>query len=383
MYFRQLSQTLERLALFYPIVGIMGPRQSGKTTLARSFFKNLPYVSLEDLDTRAIAQGDPRGFLNNYPQGAIFDEIQHVPELFSYLQGIVDNSQKKGRYVITGSQNFALTSHISQSLPGRIGMTTLLPLSLSELNSSAEIYTQLFKGGYPGLHQLNMPPIDFYSSYIQTYIERDVRQIKNIGDFSKFQMFLKLCAGRIGQLMNLSSLSQDCGISHTTARQWLTVLEASYLVFLVQPFHQNFNKRLTKMAKLYFCDTGLACTLLGLEKAEQLQTHYLKGALFENIVMLELLKARFNKGLPGNLYFWRDKTGHEIDCIAEWGGQIKAIEIKSSMTFQNDFIKGLRYFHELSKKSKNYLIYNGSQDGAYLETQLVPLKNIDKLLTEE
>ena len=285
--------------------------------------------------------------------------MQHVPELLSYLQEIVDESPAKGRYILTGSQNFALSHHVSQSLSGRIGMTTLLPLSLSELGMPTNIDSTIFKGGYPGLHSLNMHPLDFYPSYVQTYIERDVRQLKNIENIGRFQTFLKLCAGRVGQILNLSSLAQDCGISHTTVRQWLNILEASYLIFFLQPFHQSFNKRLIKMPKLYFYDTGLACMLLGLEKERQLETHYLKGALFENLIVLEIFKRRLNQGLPANLYFWRDRTGHEVDLLAEWGSDIHAIEIRASSTFQSDFIKNVQYFCELSQIAKGYLIYTG------------------------
>jgi predicted AAA+ superfamily ATPase len=388
MYTRTLIPVLKRFATLFPIVGITGPRQSGKTTLAKSLFSHLPYISLENLDTRLQAENDPRAFLENYQNGAIFDEVQHVPQLLSYLQGIVDENPEKGRYVITGSQNFALSSHVAQSLSGRIGMATLLPLSLKELDLPHDTYTSIFRGGYPGLHQLNMHPLEFYPSYIQTYIERDVRQLKNIESLGRFQTFLKLCAGRIGQLINLSSLAQDAGISHTTARQWLTILEASYIIFTLQPYHQNFNKRLMKMPKLYFYDTGLACTLLGIEKEIQLESHYLKGALFENLMILEILKARTNKGLPANLYFWRDRTGHEVDLIGEWGGGIHAIEIKLGATFQGDYIKNLRYFMKLCRNApkevvNGYLIYTGSQEGQYLDVTLTPLSKIDEKIINE
>jgi predicted AAA+ superfamily ATPase len=379
VYLRSITSVLERFSKLYPALGITGPRQSGKTTIAKTLFKHLPYVSLENIDTRFQAQNDPRAFLANYQQGAIFDEVQHVPELLSYLQEIVDESPAKGRYILTGSQNFALSHHVSQSLSGRIGMTTLLPLSLSELGMPTNIDSAIFKGGYPGLHSLNMHPLDFYPSYIQTYIERDVRQLKNIENIGRFQTFLKLCAGRVGQILNLSSLAQDCGISHTTVRQWLNILEASYLIFFLQPFHQSFNKRLIKMPKLYFYDTGLACTLLGLEKERQLETHYLKGALFENLIVLEIFKRRLNQGLPANLYFWRDRTGHEVDLLAEWGGDIHAIEIKASSTFQSDFIKNVQYFCELSQIAKGYLIYTGQQNGSHAKVKLVPISKIDQI----
>lgn len=316
----------------------------------------------------------------NYQNGAIFDEVQHVPELLSYLQGVVDESSRKGRYVITGSQNFSLSHHISQSLSGRIGMVTLLPLSLSELKEAENPLASIFKGGYPLLHNLNMHPLDFYPSYIQTYIERDVRQLKNIENFNRFQTFLKLCAGRIGQIVNFSSLALDCGISYTTARQWLGILEASYIIFFLQPFYKNFNKRLIKMLKLYFYDTGIACTLLRLEKEQQLETHYLKGALYKNLVILELLKGRLNLGLPANFYFWKDKSGHEIDFVAEWGGTIKAVEIKFNSTFQPDYIKNLNYFYKLDSNIESYLVYNGIQEGKFLNTSLNPLKQINKIL---
>ncbi len=379
MYAREITAVIQRLAKLYPIVGITGPRQSGKTTIAKFLFPNLPYVSLENLDIRLQAEEDPRGFLKSYQNGAIFDEVQHVPLLLSYLQGIVDENSQKGRYIITGSQNFALNSQISQSLSGRIGMITLLPLSLFEIHDKANYSRAIFKGGYPGLHQLQMHPLDFYPSYIQTYIERDVRQFKNIEDLGRFQTFLKLCAGRVGQLINFSSLAQDAGISHSTASKWLSILEASYVVFTLQPYHQNFNKRLTKMSKLYFYDTGLACMLLGLEKEQQVETHYLKGALFENLMILELFKGRINQGLPPHLYFWRDHTGHEVDLLGEWGGHIYAMEIKCSETFQKSFITNLKYFIQICRdKAKEevsgYLIYAGSsQDGDYLDIALTPM----------
>lgn len=380
MYKRSLAPILLRFAKLYPIVGITGPRQSGKTTLAKTLFKKLPYVSLENLDIRALAGGDPRAFLHKYQDGAIFDEVQNAPELLSYLQEVVDNEpKKKGRYVLTGSQNFALSHQISQSLSGRIGMSTLLPLSLSELNEKSSATTSIFKGGYPALHISGMHPLEFYPSYIQTYLERDVRQLKNIENFGKFQTFLKLCAGRVGQLANLSSLAGDCGISHTTARQWLNILEASFIIFLLPPFHQNFNKRLIKMPKLYFYDTGLVCTLLGLEKESQLETHYLKGALFENLVILEVMKKRLNEGLPPNLYFWRDQTGHEVDLLAEWGGEIHALEIKSSSTFQSDYIKNIQYFRTLSHESKGHLVYTGKEEGFYDGIKLTPLNKLSSI----
>lgn len=388
MFIRDITTILKRLVTLFPIIGITGPRQSGKTTLAKLLFPDLPYVSLENLDIRMQAEGDPRAFLKLYQNGAIFDEVQHVPSLLSYLQGIVDEDPRKGRFVITGSQNFALSSAISQTLSGRIGMLTLLPLSLHEIGQNLEPHVAIFKGGYPGLHQSKMHSLDFYPSYIQTYIERDVRQLKKIENLGRFQNFLKLCAGRVGQLVNFSSLAQDAGISHVTAREWLTILEASYIVFTLQPFHQNFNKRLIKMPKLYFYDTGLACILLGLENEDQIKTHYLKGALFENLMILEVLKGRMNLGLPSNLYFWRDQTGHEVDLIGEWGGLIHAIEIKYGETFQEGYIKNLKYFIRLCEEQRKgsaagYLVYSGAQEGQYSDVHLTPFTKICQNIIQE
>jgi len=408
-YQRDLVLILLRFATVYPIVGIIGPRQSGKTTLARALFTNLAYVSLEDLDIHLRAEQDPRAFLAAYRQGAIFDEVQHVPQLLSYLQGVVDDyPEEKGRYVLSGSQNFALNHHISQSLSGRIGLATLLPLSLNELKATKAIdetdqsyvLSLIFKGGYPALQQRGMDPLIFYPSYIQTYLERDVRQLKNIENLGKFQFFLKLCAGRVGQIINLSSLAQDAGVSHTTVRHWLTVLEASYIIFLLQPFHKNFSKRLIKMPKLYFYDTGLACTLLGLEKSLQLDSHYLKGGLFENLVILEILKKRIHQGLPPHLYFWRDQADHEIDLIVEWGGTVHAIEVKWGSTLQSDYVKNLKYFKKIEKEDmekqnqerfqkvkkensfstsssiQTHLVYMGSHTGLYQDVSLIPFLDL-------
>lgn len=382
MFKRSIASIVERFSQIYPVIGITGPRQSGKTTLAQTLFPHFTYVNLENLDIRLQAKNDPRAFLARYKDGAIFDEVQNVPELLSYMQQVVDESTQKGRYVVTGSQNFALSEQVSQSLSGRIGMLTLLPLSMHELSvESYDLTSMIFRGGYPGLHQRNMTSTEFFPSYVQTYLERDVRQIKNIEDLGLFQTFVKLCAGRIGQVVNYSSLGQDCGVSHTTVQKWLTVLEASYIIFQLQPYHKNFNKRLVKNPKLYFYDTGLACFLLGLEQAQQLETHYLKGNLYENLVILEVLKARLNKGLIPNLYFWRDLSGHEVDLIAEWGGSTKAIEIKAGATLQPNFVKNVNYFCSLDDRAKAYVVYSG-QDGSYSDATLLPIQSVQRLLDE-
>ncbi len=387
MYKRSLSSVIERFSKIYPVIAIMGPRQSGKTTLARSLFPHLPYVSFEDLDMKRSLQMDPRAFLKKYVDGAIFDEAQNVPELFSYLQSIVDASPETGRYILTGSQNFLLNEKITQSLAGRIGITTLLPLSLTELSMPSDMNKNIFQGGYPRLYDKHITPTDLFPSYVNTYVERDVRQITNIEDLSLFQTFMKLCAGRIGQLVDLNSLANDCGISTTTVRRWFSILEASYIIFFLHPFYKNFSKRLIKMPKMYFYDTGLACHLLGMENSQQVETHYLKGGLYENMVILEVLKGRLNRARVPNLYFWRDSAGREVDLIAEWGGVIKAIEIKSGTTFQQNFIKNVLYLYDLSKKEtaptapvQPYLIYGGDYSGTLLETKLVPFTQIDSEL---
>ena len=389
MYKRSLAPILERFSKIYPIISITGPRQSGKTILARSHFPHLPYVSFENFDVQDSFRLDPRAFLNKYKAGAIFDEAQHVPELFSYLQGVVDDSPETGRYVVTGSQNFLLNEKITQSLAGRIGVTKLLPLSLEELGMLPDMNKNIFKGGYPRLYDKQVSSEEFFPSYIHTYVERDVRQITNIENLSDFQTFMKLCAGRVGQLLNITSLAQDCGISSMTARRWLSILEASYIIFFLQPFYKNFSKRLTKMPKIYFCDTGLACHLLGMETESQVGSHYLKGALYENMVILEILKGRLNQAKAPNLYFWRDKTGYEVDLIGEWGGKIKAIEIKSGTTFQPEFIKNIRYFYGLSQKNaaeavpvQSYLIYGGDYSGELMQTKLVPFGQMNTVLQD-
>ena len=367
MIARELTEKILSLSKSFPIVSVTGPRQAGKTTLLRSLFPEKPYVSLEEPDVRLLAQDDPRAFLRRYENGAIFDEIQRVPDLFSYLQTMVDQAGKAGQFIISGSQSFLLHNKISQSLAGRVAILILLPFSLWELNR-AQIKTNqldqlIFTGFYPRIYDKRIDPQDFYPSYIQTYIERDVRSLKNIQQLDSFTRFLKLCAGRIGQLLNLSSLANDCGISVSTARGWLSVLQASYVVHLLQPHFKNFNKRLVKMPKLYFYDTGLACNLLGLEHAEQLFHHYLRGELFENFVISELMKYQYNRGRRPNIYFWRDNKGVEIDCLIEKGERLIPIEIKSGMTPNTDYFRNLIKWNKFSNTdaSSNFVIYAGEE----------------------
>ena len=304
---RAAHQRLLRLAAGFPIVAITGPRQSGKTTLTRMAFPDKEYLSLEDPDIRSLAEQDPRGFLSRLPDGAILDEAQRAPQLFSYLQTHVDAHAKPGMFVLTGSQQFGLLSGISQSLAGRVGLVQLLPFSVSELKAAKRLPSSLdallFRGLYPALYDRDISPGDWFAGYMTTYIERDVRQLVNVRDLSAFQRFVKMCAARVGQLLNLSSLAGDCGITHNTAASWISVLEASYIIYLLRPHHRNFNKRLVKAPKLYFVDAGMAGWLLGIREEDQLAFHAQRGALFENLVVTEFLKARFNNGLPSNLFF--------------------------------------------------------------------------------
>ncbi len=356
---RHLEKKVVALSKKFPIVAITGPRQSGKTTFIKTLFKNYKYVSLEDMDMRDFAQNDPIGFLREYGIGSIIDEIQRVPQLFSYLQTKVDSSTKTGQYIISGSQNFLLLHNISQSLAGRVALFKLLPFSIAELEQAkktpASLEKTIFSGFYPRLFDKRIHPTDFYPSYIETYVERDVRYLTNVNDLDRFRLFIKLCAGRIGQIINLQSLANDVGISQPTAKSWLSILEASYIIFRLNPFHANFNKRLIKSPKLYFYDTGLACSLLGITQPDQLKTHYLKGGLFENLVILDMYKSELNKGVNKALYFWRDSNGNEIDLLWEDGQKINLAEIKYNNTFSQNYLKGLNSFlapvnYKLNKK---------------------------------
>lgn len=356
---RIASKELTLLASQFKAVAVVGPRQSGKTTLVRHLFKDKPYVSLENPDIRRFALEDPRGFLSNYPEGAILDEIQRTPEIFSYLQQILDETERNGLFILTGSNNFLLQENISQSLAGRIAYLFLLPLSLEETSDKHLSPNELMlKGGYPTLYKGSTDTGRFYTNYIRTYIERDVRLLKNIVNLSAFERFLRLCAGRIGQLLNMNSLSIEVGVDNKTISSWLSVLEASFILFRLQPFHQNYNKRIVKMPKLYFYDTGLALHLLGVESSEQLSYHPFRGNLFENMIIVEFLKKRFNTGKESNLYFWRNNVGNEIDLIIDGVNPIP-IEIKSGQTITTDFYKGLYYWQRLTQTKEGYIVYGG------------------------
>lgn len=386
MFERELAKKIKYLATKFPVICVVGPRQSGKTTLVKNIFARMDYVSLEDLDNREFALRDPRGFLDTYKKGAIIDEAQRVPALFSYIQTKVDAQEKPGQYILTGSQNILLLENTAQTLAGRVAILKLLPLSLDELKKASfkliNSQTYLFKGFYPKIYAKRIAPTDWYPNYIQTYVEKDVRLIKNITDLNTFQKFVRLCAGRVGQILNLSSLAIDCGITHNTAKAWLSVLEASYLIFFLKPYYKNFNKRLIKMPKLYFYDTGLACSLLGIQNEAQLTTHYLKGSLFESFVLSEIMKAEFNKGREPACFYWRDKTGNEIDCLIEWSGTIYQIEIKSGKTITEDFFAGLKYWQRIAGRENTnpYLVYNGDENQTRSFAKVISWKNISKIL---
>lgn len=368
MLTRQAAGTLLKLAQGYPILALTGPRQAGKTTLARATFPDKPYVSLEDPDQRAFAEDDPRGFLARFPDGAILDEAQRCPALFSYLQTRVDADQRMGAFVLTGSQQFGLMSNITQSLAGRVGLVQLLPFSLDELQQGQVpvngLDDLLWRGFYPPIHDRHLAPEQWFANYVMTYLERDVRQLIEVRNLSLFQRFIKMCAARCGQLLNLTSMANDCGVTHATIRSWLAVLEAGYVVFLLQPHHRNFGKRLVKTPKLYFYDTGLATFLLGIRDSQHLAIHSSRGALFENFVIGEMLKQRYNRGLPSNLYFWRNNTGDEIDVVIEQGEKLIPVEIKSGQTFTPDFLKGLDKWmkHAGEASALPQLIYGGQEN---------------------
>jgi len=364
---RQAFSTIKRLAKGFPVIALTGPRQSGKTTLAKHLFPSKTYISLENPDELEFAQKDPKRFLARFEHGAILDEVQRCPSLLSWLQGLVDERAQMGDFVLTGSSQFELVAGITQSLAGRVGRVELLPLSTQELAQThllpEDLNAYLLRGGYPSLYDRQISAQDWFNNYIATYLERDVRQLIAVRDLSQFQRFVKMCAARSGQLLNLASLGADCGLSANTARQWLSVLEASYLVTRLQPHHQNFGKRLVKTPKLYFLDVGLMAWLLGIRDSVTIDTHAARGALFETFVVSELIKRQFNQGLPSDLYFWRDKIGHEVDVLLDSPQGLQAIEIKSGSTFSSDWLKGLKKWqsHTREKIPVPSVIYGGTE----------------------
>ena len=378
---RTLTTKMISLAQKFQVITLTGPRQSGKTTLVRAAFSSLPYVSLEEPDIRQIALTDPRGFLSNYPAGAVLDEIQNAPELFSYIQRIVDENRQV-QFILTGSSNFLLMEKINQTLAGRTAVLHLLPFSFDELEPLAEQYESLiFKGQYPRIYDRDIAPTDFYPSYIQTYVERDVRLMKNIGDINAFIQFTRLCAGRIGQLLNYASLASDAGISPNTAKSWLSVLESSYILYRLQPYHRNFNKRLVKSSKLFFYDTGVACSLLGIREEDQVHLHYMKGSLFENLIINEFIKRNFNRGENRQPYFWQDNHGKEIDCLLVNGERVTPIEIKSGKTMSTSYFDNLKYWRSLADlpDDRGYVVYGGDQSMQTSAGALISWRNLDRI----
>ena len=362
---RAITASLAELEKYYPIVYVGGPRQAGKTTMLRKVYPHYAYVNLEDPELRSLAEQDPRRFLKTLKKGAILDEVQRVPHLFSYLQVMVDED-KKLRFILSGSQNFLLMEKITQSLAGRAGILNLFGFSYSEMEKTAfspqDLENFVWRGGFPGLHQQEVPPQIFFNNYLQTYLERDVRLLKNIGDLSIFNRFMRLAAGRVGQPLNLSSLATDLGLSVNTVKAWFSVLEASYMIFYLAPYHKSFNKRIIKSPKFYFFDTGLLCFLLGIQSAQQLETHHYFGNIVENALIADLYKKRSHKGVRPIFWFWQDQHGNEIDLLMEENGKVTAIEIKSSQTFNTRLLSGLKKWKTLNgEKSINFLIYAGQQ----------------------
>lgn len=375
---RTIKSKLSQLLMAFPVVTVTGCRQCGKSTLLRHLLPGYTYISLEDLDVRQMAEEDPRHFISVYNKNVIIDEIQRVPGLLSYIQTHVDSINEAGMYVLTGSHNLLLMESISQSLAGRTGLLTLAPFCVEELRKTALLpkttNEMLYYGSFPRIYDKHIEPSDFYPSYIQTYIERDVRTLRNITDYSAFTRFLKLCAGRCSQILNVSSLAEDAGITRKTAEAWLSVLEASYIIYLLKPYYKNFGKRIIKNPKLYFYDTGLAASLLGITSEEQMENFYMRGALFENFVVSELLKRRLFAGKSDELYFWRDSNGVEVDVLEEDSLELKAYEIKASETLNTAFFSNIKKIKDLvGLKSENTaVIYSGKsipsskENGAYI-----------------
>jgi hypothetical protein len=366
MITRKITQELIESSKEYPVVTIFGPRQSGKTTLARMTFPDKPYYSLEDPDIRQVVETDPRGFLRNLPSGAVLDEIQRLPILLSYLQGIVDEEQQPGMFILTGSHQPDVHQAVSQTLAGRTALLNLLPFSLSELREYKQDwdpYEIIAKGSFPRLHHMGLRPSRYYNGYVRTYVERDVRALLNVKDLGQFQQFLTLLAGRIGQVVNYTSLANDVGISGTSIKKWISVLKASFIVFELQPFFENIKKRVIKSPKIYFTDTGLACYLLGIETSEHAARDPLRGGLYENFVILEILKSFYNFGKLPHLYFYRDTHGNEIDLVIEKQRKLIPIEIKSAATFSPHFIQGIQKFKAITQNrcQDGYVLYNGTE----------------------
>jgi predicted AAA+ superfamily ATPase len=379
---RKIEDILKEIATHFPVVSLVGPRQSGKTTLVKKVFNNYKYINLENTQNRGFAIEDPQGFIKQYNQHVIIDEAQYAPELFSYIQENVDENRINGKFILTGSQNFLLTQSISQSLAGRTAVFTLHPFSYEELKNTGyqvkELNEILFKGLYPGLYTEDLNPMYWYPSYLSTYLERDVRNIKNITNLTDFRRFLRICAARTGQIVNFSNIAADIGVSHPTIKSWISVLESSFIIYLLPPFYKNYNKRLVKSPKLYFLDTGLVCSLLGINDKNQLIDHFMKGPLFETFIISEIIKERTNRFLPVNIYYWRDNVGNELDCIQEEGNYLNVIEIKSGATINNSFFKAFKYFDkiQIGIEKRFRIIYGGDQDQMRTKYNIRSWKNM-------
>jgi len=384
---RRLTSHIKKMLGKFPVVSITGPRQSGKTTLLRHAFPDYRYYNLERLDHRELILSDPIGFLKSMGTKIIFDEAQNIPELFSYIQVISDERNMTGQYILSGSQSFLLNHQISQTLAGRVNVNHLFPFDITELEEikNLDINQIILNGFYPRLYDKHIEPTDFYPSYLETYIQRDVRTLKGIENLNAFSRFLGLCAGRIGQVLNLTSLANDTGIAVNTAKAWLSLLEASFIVYQMQPYYKNFNKRLIKSPKLYFYDTGVACSLLKLTDPEMINTHYLYGSLFENLVISEILKSQCHSGKRPSVYYWRESNGVEIDCIIEQGNnEISALEIKGGQTFTIDYMKNLRNFakYEDGLKINKAIVYAGEQSTNIKDVQLIPWRMLSSKIDD-
>lgn len=377
---RILSSKIEQYARQYPVVTITGPRQSGKTTISKNLFPKKPYISLEDLENRNQAINDPRGFLARFPDGAVLDEVQRAPNLFSYIQTIVDEVDKEGMFILTGSQQFEMMESVTQSLAGRTALVKLLPFSYDEIYKNAEtenIYKTLYTGFYPRIFDKNLNPTEALSFYISTYLERDVRKMLNIKDLSLFENFLKLLAGRSGQLLNTNSLGDDCGVSHNTIKSWVSILEASYIIKQIKPYYKNLNKRMVKTPKIHFLDSGLLCYLLNIHEPAQIMTHPLRGAIFESFAVSEIIKYHYHRVIPNNIYFFRDHQGHEVDLVIERGEGLDGFEIKSAETFQENQLKGLSFLEKIYPPlSSKTLIYGGDISYTYKNYQVLSWRHI-------
>ena len=378
---RKIESTILEAAKYFPVITVTGPRQSGKTTMLKHIFPHLHYYSLEDLDTRSFAMEDPVRSLHLHEDGMILDEVHNYPELLSYIQGIVDEQPQK-KFVLSGSSNFALLKKVSQSLAGRSGVFELMPLSIEEVKGQIEYVDDadqlLYQGLYPAVCSCKNIPKFLYPSYVKTYLERDVRDLLNVKDIRLFNMFLKLCAGRIGSVFNASEIAGEIGVSSKTIQAWVSILQASYVVYLLPPYFENSRKRLTKSPKMYFCDTGLACTLLGIESAEQLAFDKMRGHLFENLIVVELLKRRLNEGKESNLYFYRDSNQNEVDILVNNGSSLDAIEVKSAMTYNPSFEKALLKVNEWVNPpvGKRTIIYAGTLEDDKGDIRLLNYRNM-------